>query len=293
MKTVKYINSLGAEITFEQSYSAIFILKRFKPGTDVNNYSSKGSGQNGSKYVGSTLGEGTQVLQFAIKGSTKEEYSRYRKKLYQLFNPLLGEGYLIYNDGINEKKIKCIPEEIPFLVDLNSMTGQGEIELLCNDPFWMDMNQTKEEIALWVGDFEFDFNNGLQIPEEGIIMGHRELSLIVNCTNDGDGEAGMLIEFRALATLTNPSLRNVNTQEYVKIIKTMVAGEIIRVNTHFAEEDVEMELNGMTSNAFNYIDEDMTFLKLYQGDNLFRYDAETGLDNLVVNIYRQNKYLGV
>ena len=40
-------------------------------------------------------------------------------------------------------------------------------------------------------------------------------------------------------------------------------------------------------------DEDMTFLKLYPGDNLFRYDAETGLDNLVVNIYRQNKYLGV
>jgi hypothetical protein len=157
----------------------------------------------------------------------------------------------------------------------------------------MDTNQTKEEIALWVGDFEFDFINGLQIPEEGIIMGHREPSLIVNCINDGDGESGMIIEFRALATLTNPSLRNVNTQEFVKINKTMVAGEIIRVITHFAEEDVEMELNGVISNAFNYIDEDMTFMKLYQGDNLFRYDAESGLDNLVVNIYRQNKYLGV
>jgi ABC-type lipoprotein release transport system permease subunit len=103
----------------------------------------------------------------------------------------------------------------------------------------------------------------------------------------------MIIEFRALATLENPSLFNVNTQEFAKINKTMEAGEIIRINTHFAEEDVEMEINGVISNAFNYIDEDMTFLKLNQGDNLFRYDAESGLDNLVVNIYRQDRYLGV
>lgn len=291
MKKIKFINSNGNEIILTNS--APYLLTKFEQGTSANLYSIKGSGQDGEKYIGNTLDKGDITLTVTIKGSNPNEYQRLYREVQRVFNPKFGEGYFVYNDGEKEYKLVCVPEKVFFPSDVGKRAGKGIISLTAHNPYWHELLQTKEEIALWVGDFEFDFLNGLQIPEEGIIMGHREPSLIVNCPNDGDGEAGMIIEFRALATLTNPSLRNVNTQEYVKINKTMVAGEIIRVNTHFAEEDVEMELNGVTSNAFNYIDEDMTFLKLYQGDNLFRYDAETGLDNLVVNIYRQNKYLGV
>ncbi len=291
MKKVKYINSNGNEITLMNS--APYLLTKFEQGTTTNLYSIKGSGQDGEKYIGNTLDKGDVTLTVTIKGCNSDEYQRLYREVQRVFNPKFGEGYFVYNDGGKDYKLVCVPEKVFFPTDIGKRAGKGIISLTAHDPYWHELLQTKEEIALWVGDFEFDIINGLEIPEEGIIMGHREPSLIVNCPNDGDGEAGMIIEFRALATLTNPSLRNVNTQEYVKINKTMVAGEIIRVNTHFAEEDVEMELNGVTSNAFNYIDEDMTFLKLYQGDNLFRYDAETGLDNLVVNIYRQNKYLGV
>jgi len=148
VKTVKYINSLGAEITFKQSHSAPFILKKFKPKTGVNNYNAKGSGQNGSTYLGSTLGEGDLPLDFAIKASTAAEYSRYRKKLNQVFNPLLGEGILSYFDGISEKKIKCIPEELPFIVDINNKIGEGSIDFLANDPLWMGLQELKKEIAL-------------------------------------------------------------------------------------------------------------------------------------------------
>ena len=291
MKEVKYINSIGNSITFNTK--APYLLSKFDQGTGVSIYSIKGAGQDGSKYIGNTLNAGNVDVTVYVKGTNEKEYERCCRTIQRIFNPALGQGYFVHNDGEKDLKLTCVPDKVFFATDVSKRSGKGIISLTAHDPYWLELLQTKEEIALWVGDFEFDFFNGLQITEEGIIMGHRELSLIVNCPNDGDGEAGMIIEFRALATLTNPSLRNVNTQEYVKLIKTMVAGEIIRVNTHFAEEDVEIELNGVTTNAFNYIDEDMTFLKLYQGDNLFRYDAEIGLDNLVVNIYRQNKYLGV
>jgi hypothetical protein len=291
MKTVKFINGIGAEITLSDSEP--FLMEKFSQSTGATQYTIKGSGQDGTKFIENTLNESDITVKLSVVGNTKDEYNRYTNQIRKIFNPRLGPGYFVYNDGEKDFKLICVPDKVFFPEEVGRIAGKGIISLTAHDPYWHELLQKKEEIALWVGDFEFDFLNGLQIPEEGIIMGHRELSLIVNCPNDGDGEAGMIIEFRALATLTNPSLRNVNTQEYVKLIKTMVAGEIIRVNTHFAEEDVEMELNGVTSNAFNYIDEDMTFLKLYQGDNLFRYDAETGLDNLIVNIYRQNKYLGV
>lgn len=291
MKTVKFINGIGMEITLTDSEP--FLMEKFSQSTGATQYTVKGSGQDGTKFIENTLNESDVTVKLSVIGNSNDEYLRYTNHVRKIFNPKLGQGYFVYNDGEKDLKLTCVPDKVFFPEEVGRIAGKGIISLTANDPYWHELLEKKEEIALWVGDFEFDFLNGLQIPEEGIIMGHRELSLIVNCPNDGDGEAGMIIEFRALATLTNPSLRNVNTQEFVKINKTMVAGEIIRVNTHFAEEDVEMELNGVTSNAFNYIDEDMTFLKLYQGDNLFRYDAETGLDNLVVNIYRQNKYLGV
>ena len=291
MKTLKFKNSQGEEIIFTNA--APFWLKDFSQSIAVVNHTNKGAGQDGNTYLSNTLDDSDITLKVSVIGSNKDEFNQLKSKLRRVLNPKFDEGKLIKNDGEKDLFIKCIPAKVPFIVNTNDRRGECVISIVASDPYWKDLYKSKDEIALWVGDFEFDHIEGLQIPEEGIIMGHREPSLIVNCINNGDVDSGMIIEFRALATLENPSLFNVNTQEFAKINKTMEAGEIIRINTHFAEEDVEMELNGVISNAFNYIDEDMTFLKLNQGDNLFRYDAESGLDNLVVNIYRQDRYLGV
>lgn len=287
MKTLKYINSNGDELTFTNSWP--FLLKSFTQGTTVNNYSSKGSGQNGTLYVGNTLDKSNLTVELTVKGFDKAEYDRNKEKLRRLFNPALGEGYLIHNNGEKNIRIKCIPAKIPFLVDKSKRYGVGSIALTANNPLWEDVTETKEEIALWVGDFGFP----LEILPEGIEMGHRMPLLIVNCINEGDVESGMVIEFRALATLTNPSLFNVNTREYIKINKGMVAGEIITIDTNYGSKRIISKLNGIETNIFNNIDVTSTFLQLYVQDNLFRYDADTGLDNLVVSIYHSDKYLGV
>ncbi len=73
----------------------------------------------------------------------------------------------------------------------------------------------------------------------------------------------------------------------------MVAGEIITVNTNVGAKKVIDNLNGVETNILNLIDLDSTFLQLGVGDNLLRYDADTNLDNLEVNIYYNPFYLGV
>jgi hypothetical protein len=160
---------------------------------------------------------------------------------------------------------------------------------LAPNPFWQDINATKTEIAIWRGAFEFP----LELVEEGIELGYREPSLIVNILNKGDVATGMRIQFKALATVENPSLFNVNTREYIKINKTMSTGEIITVTTGFGDKKVYLDNNGVVTNAFNYIDLNSTFLQLEVGDNLFRYDADEGIDNLEVSIYYTPQYLGV
>lgn len=286
-KKLTYINSLGAEL--ELTNSAPFMLLKFTENGKITIYNSKGMNQDGATYLGNTLDISDKTAEILLIANSEEELINYRNKVNKIFNPKLGEGWLIYKDNVKEVKSKCIINSMPFFTPVNNMVSTGLINFTANNPFWTDILETKEEIAVWLGDFNFE----LEITQDGIEIGHREPSLIVNVNNPGDVECGMRVEFKALATVVNPSILNVNTQEYIKINKSIAAGEVINVSTYFGNKKVESKFSGVTSNAFNYIDFQSTFLQLNIGDNLFRYNAESGIDNLEVNIYYQPQYLGV
>lgn len=211
-----------------------------------------------------------------------------RPKLANFFN-LYNSGKLIINYQGTERLTNYIVES--YKVNSKNLYGPFKflISLICPDPFLKDVNTTKSEIAIWRNVFEFP----LELLEEGIELGYREPSLIVNIFNKGDVPCAMTIQFKALATVVNPSLFNVSTREYFKINKTMNAGEIITITTHFGNKRVELNQNGVISNAFNWIDLNSTFMQLEPGDNLLRYDADDGIDNLEVSIWHTPQYLGV
>ena len=225
------------------------------------------------------------ILEVEYTGNSQELE---RPKLANFFN-LYNSGKLIINYQGTERLTNYIVES--YKVNFKNLYEPLKflISLICPDPFLKDVNTTKSEIAIWRGTFEFP----LELLEEGIELGYREPSLIINVFNKGDVPCGMKIQFKALATVVNPSLFNVSTREYFKINKTMEAGEVITVTTHFQNKRVELNKNGVVSNAFNWIDLNSTFLQLEPGDNLLRYDAQEGLDNLEVAIYYIPQYLGV
>jgi len=287
---VTYENDKGQRI--EIAYSFPFFLQSISgtDGTSANITKIKGVGQDGTTITDVNLSDRVIQIVGGIKGSSKEEMARYRAKLLKVFNPKV-QGWLQYEYGDIKRRIRCQVENAPAFSKKNKSYKQQEflINLICPNPFWQDIVETKEEVAIWRNALEFP----LEIVEEGIEMGYREPSLIVNIFNEGDVACGMKIQFKALATVVNPSLFNVNTREYFKINRVMEAGEIITVTTHFQNKRVELYKNGVTSNAFNWIDVESTFLQLEVGDNLFRYDADEGIENLEVSIYYTPQYLGV
>lgn len=117
--------------------------------------------------------------------------------------------------------------------------------------------------------------------------------MIVNVYNEGDVQAGIRVEFRALGVVKNPSLLNVDTQEVIKLNITLQAGDILSVSTGYGEKEVTLQRDGVTSDAFRYLDVDSTYFQLSVGDNLYRYSAEENLENLEVSIYHDDLYLGV
>ena len=289
MAILKYVNSDNKSIKLGNS-SPFLITTVDGLGSPQNEiYTQKSPYQDGVTATHSSLGSRNIVIEGKIIDNNRENRQSYRYKLLSAFNPKL-DGKLIIDLGNVKRQIDCIVEQAPYFSSKAERNYQDfSINLIAPNPYWQDIATTKEEVAIWRGSFEFP----LELVEEGIEMGYREPSLIVNILNKGDVATGMRIQFKALATVENPSLFNVNTREYFKINKTMGAGEIITVTTGFGDKRVELNKNGVVSNAFNWIDLNSTFLQLEPGDNLLRYDASSGLDNLEVSIYHTPMYLGV
>ena len=84
-----------------------------------------------------------------------------------------------------------------------------------------------------------------------------------------------------------------DTQEFIKMNVTLDAGDVLSISTGYGRKEVSLKRRGIVSNAFRYMDVDSTYLQLAAGDNLFRYDAESNLENLEVSIYHDDLYLGV
>ena len=288
MKKITLTNSLGESL--QLTNTSPFLLNKFEESNSINIYTSKGMSQNGNTYLGNTLDQREITLEVTIIAESSEKLINHKDRFNKVFNPQNNELWLTYQDDVKTRKVKCISNKLPYFTSIKNSVSKCLISLTANNPFWQETMEIKEEIAAWIGDFEFD----LEIPSEtGIELGHREPSLIVNINNNGNIECGMRVEFKALATLENPSLLNVNTSEYIKINKTMLAGEIITVKTYFGNKSVESSYNGVVSNAFNYIDFQSTFIQLSVGDNLIRYDADSNIENLEVSVYYIPQYLGV
>ena len=256
---------------------------------EADHLTTKSIGQMGEYLTGTTLQSRDIALTGYIISQNKAEMETRKKDLIDLINPL--HDLQVIND--NKNKLDCkATSSIQFSTDYkdnNDFICKFIVDCFCANPFWTNLTESKIDIALWIPAFHFP----LVIPTEKIIMGYRSPSTIVNIENKGNIEIGMRIEFKALGSLTNPSLLNVNTQELLKIEKEMVYGETITANTNFGKKRVTQTLNGVESNAFPYLKRGSIFLQLESGSNLFRYDAEVNPENLEVNVYYTPLFLGV
>lgn len=271
--------------TFEISVLSPFFLDSAEGLEYMENdfFTTKNYSEDGVSLVGSTLKERNLI----IKGRIREGKDINRPFLIKFFNPK-HDFTLHYSNGDINRFIKCKVEKTPVIS--KSPFPEFIISLMCPKPWWFDQ-EIKTEIALWVSAFEFP----LEIPAEtGIEMGFREPSSIVNVNNSSDAVAPLKLQFKAIGSVVNPSIINVETKEVIKIERTMLPGDIITINTERGSEYVQLNRNGTISNIFNYLTlESDPHLSLEVGDNLLRYEADQYINNLEVTIYFIPQYVGV
>lgn len=285
-----YINSRGE--TLEFSITSVLHCNVSKDvtgiaGIDNTIYKTNSMGQHGDTYISQRYEAREITIVGNINSRNKDRVLELRRKAEKILNAEL-DAKLIYTYKDFVRVIACRVDGAPQF-KRNNIFMQFSIPIICCDPFWKEETEAKKDIAAWVPSWEFDF----EIPEEGIELGYREPSIIVNVYNEGDVKSGMRIVFSAIGTVVNPILLNVGTQEYIKVNATMEAGDVIEVNTDYGSKGATLTRAGEKTDYFRYIDVDSTFMQLDIGDNVFRYDAEEGVTSLEVSIYHNNKYLGV
>lgn len=290
MSSIIATNKRGDSISFTNPLKLVRVDGL--SGLAAENYYSE-STKDGSTRIGTKLSNRDIEIEFQLRKMENFNESiieDHKNRIYKVFNPKLNPIRLdITTKTGKQYYLHANVDTVPAFAPENPAYIGCLIQFSCDDPYIYEYEESKVDIALWIGTFEFP----LEIPEEGIEMGYRSESLIVNVPNEGQVESGMTIRFKALGTVVNPSLINVNTHETLKLNITMQGGDIIEISTYKGNKYIKLTRGGVKYDAFNSLVLSSEFLQLDVGDNLFRYDAEQYLDNLEVDIRHRNMLLGV
>ena len=292
-ESLTYINSRNEQIIFGiGSQYHVNVQKDVTGISDITNtiYSTSSMGQHGDTYAGNRIEPRLIEIAGKIRDLDKDTQIRLRRDALKILNPDL-DGKLVYQYGDFMRTIGAKVKESPKFTHPDQ-SQEFSITFICLNPFWEEEKSQREEIASWIGSWEFPCEIDKD-DDEVMIFGYREESLIVPIYNGGHIATGMRVDFKALGALTNPQILNINTREFIKVNYTMQAGDVITVDTSYGNKSVILMRNGVESNIYRYLDTDSTFIQMDVGDNVFRYSADTGDTNLEVVIYFTQKYLGV
>ncbi|MGF0471149.1 phage distal tail protein [Lysinibacillus fusiformis] len=252
---------------------------------------------DGAHYQSTTLSTRDVDVPFYIKKTNTEHWwiEEKRQDIYRVCNPKFNPMRIDFSTNSGDQfyvnaNLSAAPLFNQGRANDNSRWVTGLLQFISSDPFIYEAAIRKIDIALWESNLEFP----LEVVEEGIEIGYRNPSLIVNVVNEGSESSGMSIRFLALSQVVNPKLLNVTTYEAFNLKYTMLAGDVIEVSTYKGKRSIILIRNNVKSNIFNALDfMSSTFLQLEPGDNLLRYDATSGLDFLEVSIEFTPKRIGV
>lgn len=230
-------------------------------------------------------GEGLEQRNIVITANIRRNYRANREFLSRVFKTR-SEGTFIHEENGDRREIKYRVESLD--VAEKGIIRPAIISLICTDPYFTDGEEVLIEMSQWYDDWEFE----IDIPEEGMEFGHRETDSIKQVDNESTKDVGLTITLEADDVVTNPTLYNQTTNETLKLLCTMVAGDKIIIQTIEGNITVELIRDGIEID-YNYtVDEDNDgYIQLIMGTNVIKYDADEGVEYLNVKFEYKNQFV--
>ncbi|MEG2617754.1 MAG: phage tail family protein [Oscillospiraceae bacterium] len=242
----------------------------------------KQAGLDGERYNGGS--RAVRHIDFVL--GIPCNYDLYSDKLHAFFAEGIG-GTMYSCLGPRTRKIRYTPAGVE--VDPAGALREASISITCPDPMFKDKASTITSMANWEDLIIFPVLGGLQIPVQFDVT-RKVSSLIKSIYNSSGVTSGLIIEFYATGAVRMPCLINVNRHEQIQLKDTLPLqnGDRVRIDTEALT--VMLFRAGQTSNIITSKKYGSKWLQLYPADNLFRYDAVAGINNLSVTIESNQLY---
>lgn len=165
------------------------------------------------------------------------------------------------------------------------------VSILCPAPYFKSAQEIINELKATNPAFHFAFAS---TDDKELKFGIIESLASVLVENNGAVEAGLIFEIYARDTVTGITIANAETSDFMTLNLTMEAGDLITITTAQGAKSITLLRNGQTTNVFNYLAMNSTWLMLPVGGAVFSYDVDAGEDtDLEITIKHYDLFEGV
>ena len=185
--------------------------------------------------------------------------------------------------------------------DIFSKQEGTSISIICPDPYLYSIEKTNTVFSGIEPLFEFPFSNE-STTENLLEMGKIKNDTVEVIAYTGDADIGMLITIHILGTVSNITIYNADTREFMKINTAMIQtltgtalqkSDDIIISTIKGRKSVRLLRGGKYYNILNSLDKTSNWLQLSKGNNTFAYVAESGVDQMEFVISCPTIFTGV
>lgn len=290
-RSITCSNHRGISMTFDEYSFQPFLLAHVEGIYEARNdlIVSKNAMLDGGTYQGSTASI-RNILLTVMCPADKYYRQQYRDELYQLFSKG-SKGTFTYKEFDNVREATYRVESVE----------QGAIDkrlfnisLICEDPFFYAVNDTHVELANWEGLFEFVH----EFIEDGEEFGYRSEKRLVTIENEfGIDGMGITILVSFNGRVVNPSIVKVEDGTHITLGNSaypleLNSGDMLRITTGANDKHIYLLQDGVETEINQYLTEDSDFILLTRGENNIGYEADIGVDNIVMDIQYRMQYEG-
>lgn len=245
--------------------------------------SSRITGGDGSVFNSASVGARNIVLTLL----PNQPVAANRQALYKVF-AVKEKVTLKYSSPGRDIQIEGYVESVQ--ADLFARRQQIQISILCMQPYFKSAEEIVNQLSTVEPAFEFPFET--EVGSVGIVFSEIVLAKTAVISNAGDVPCGAIFRFVATGTVLNPVIRADNLTQFALAIE-MQAGDEIVIDTQRGSKSVTLTRQGVRQNIINKRRSNVTWFQLPVGETTFAFDAESGLENLVLTIGHYNLYGGV
>ena len=275
-KTFRYVNDNGDEIILDYAHG--FLINK-PAGIDTVQVSL--SQAQGINQTGATVQSvNVQPRPVNVSGRLVGDFQDENKiNLVATVRPDIG-GRLYADDYYIVVKPTATPTVSPA-----PRFADFQFSILAPYPYWQKDDSVQASLSGVEPRFKFPWNVSRPYRFGEVIK-----KQFINVTNGGQVPVPFTVTFIALDAVTNPKITDVATGKFLLLNKSMVAGERLDVEITHDRTYVTSSADGECRGALALTS---SFFRLGVGDNVLKPEADSGRDNMQVDLDFSTEVVGV